>query len=37
MNEPNGLVAQWLELTVQFQVVLGSIPSEVISLSNDAW
>ena len=26
----NGLVAQWLELPVQFQVVRGSIPCEVI-------
>ena len=28
----NGLVAQWLELLVQFQVVWGSIPCEVILL-----
>ena len=28
----NGLVAQWLELLVQFQVVQGSIPCEVILL-----
>ena len=28
----NGLVAQWLELLVQFRVVRGSIPCEVILL-----
>ena len=28
----NGLVAQWLELLVQFRVVQGSIPCEVILL-----
>ena len=28
----NGLVAQWLELLVQFRVVWGSIPCEVILL-----
>ena len=28
----NSLVAQWLELLVQFQVVRGSIPCEVIHL-----